>query len=138
LCRRCRSGVWSTRSCDIVSTPPVPFDAGGKALLLRPRGALVCVGDDPVRCALMSGLLRDTCRWPSWGSLACRAPNWVACMMHIVSLGIARTVLTTVFPITLWSAFRRISRACARPPPGASRLHAAAAAAAAVARPRAR
>jgi hypothetical protein len=45
---------------------------------------------------------------------ACQAPIWAACSRHVILHGVAWTAWTTAFPITLFSASCRISRACAR------------------------
>jgi hypothetical protein len=63
-------------------------------------------------------------------ALACQAPFCTACSEHKTIFGIAWTVLTTAFPITLVSACCRSRRACARLLPAASAHHATAAAAA--------
>src|SRR6185312_179098 len=47
----------------------------------------------------------------------CQAPIFVACSRHTRSCGVAWTVLTTVFPITLLSVSCRISQTGSRPPP---------------------
>ena len=63
-------------------------------------------------------------------ALACQAPFCRACSWHETAIGIAWAVLTTAFPITLFSACRRTGRARARPLPAAPARHATAAAAA--------
>jgi hypothetical protein len=57
-------------------------------------------------------------------ALACQAPILKACLLHNLSCGIAWTVLTTVFPITLVSACCRSRQACARLLPAALARHA--------------
>ena len=61
-------------------------------------------------------------------ALACQAPFCRACSWHETAIGIAWAVLTTAFPITLFSACCRTGRALARPLPAASARHATAAA----------
>jgi hypothetical protein len=61
-------------------------------------------------------------------ALACQAPFCRACSGHETATGIAWAVLTTTFPITLFSACRRSRRARARPLPAAPARHATAAA----------
>src|SRR5215212_10294820 len=63
-------------------------------------------------------------------ALACQAPFCTACLLHKPLIGIAWTVLTTAFPITLVSACCRSRRACARLLPAAPARHATADAAA--------
>ena len=88
---------------------------------------------DPVSCALMSGLSRGTRRWPSWVCAYVSGTNLSGVLEGTRLLTVLPELfLTTVFPITLFSASCRISRAYA---PAAYRLaperHAAASAAAA-------
>ena len=89
------------------------------------------LGEDPVRCALMSGLSRGACRWPSW-VCACVPGTILGGVLeahHLARYGLDR--LDYGLPITRFGASYRISRACARRLPGVPGRHADAAAAAA-------
>ena len=94
---------------------------------------LIDVGErDPVSCALMSGLSRGSRRWPSWVCACVSGTNLSGVLKGTRLLPVLPELfLTTVFPITLFSASCRISRAYGPPPPFPSERHAAASVAAA-------
>ena len=106
------------------------FLSGARSLGTRPcaKRQPACVGG-PVSRALMSGLLRGTCRWPSW-VCACvsGAKLFGVPEAHDSHRLLPKTARPAVLPITLFSACRRIVRARARRLPGAPARHAVAAA----------
>src|SRR3954462_5776622 len=93
--------------------------SGARSLGTRPcvKRSLACVGG-PVSPALMSGLLRGTCRWPSWVCACVSGAKLFGVLgAHASARPLPETARPAVLPITPFSACRRIVRAFARRPP---------------------
>ena len=79
---------------------------------------------NPVSRALMSGLSCGACRWPSW-ECACVPGTKLSSVLDARNFfRYCLDCLTTVFPITPFSAYCRIRRAFARNLPAAPEHHA--------------
>ena len=121
-------GVWLLAA--IRSAASEACLSGVRSLGTRPcvKRQPACVGGSVSR-ALMSGLLRGPCRWPSW-VCACvpGAKLFGVLEAHDSQRLSPATARPAVLPITLFSACRRIARARARGLPCAPARHAVAAA----------